>query len=895
VKIIHFLLAFQFSSLAMQAANREINLVGTIADTFTKKGINGVNITFMTPDSTEIDVRTSMLLGDAAYYAMKVPAQKAQFLVKFEHPDYETGYISYNLKTPGRNTQIDLPPAYIKRKNTVQHVELDEVVVQATKIKLIHKGDTLVFNADAFNVAEGSMLDDLVRQMPGVELKRNGEIFVNGEKIDYMMLNGKDFFRGNNKLMLENLPYYVVQNIKVYKRTTDRMQTLGVTDGKRDYVMDVYMKREYRQGYIANAEVGGGTHDSFLGRLFGLRFTDHSRLTLIGNGNNLDSEYKPDDSGEDFMNQSNRDGRINRKTVSGGFLLDTPKWKNNLEVTLGGNSTHREERQQMETIVEEDAVKESLDRITHESSFLTSATNTFTLKSPFFLESTTHMDFEHTDNTTDRFYNSSQVTQTGQLLQHTRYLSLQQQLNFSRKLAWGDVIDLGAIVGYSERNHADQEKLETQNNDTLTLKNTDIRRPEKRYNYRTSVGYSIHDFHLGVYKVELMYGQEQLSDTEERMELSTLLPDKDNSYHLNQLQRTLQGALHYTRDDWEKEKYIDIYLPVRREYRRAYYRKSMFDSRLTQQYWFFDPTASYETSWKRHTFTGEVSYAQLMPEITLLADVPNTVNPLYTYLGNERLGSEGKASVKLHYFDESHSGQVFRIRLDGSRYFNRIVQSYLYNPNNGNFTYTPINVDGDGCANLYVEYSIRLGEESPFYFGTKTSGDIDIRHDYSGIVGAGEQMRRRMTGLSGSETLNLLFEKGNTRIDFRAAMDWYHSTSNSSTFEDVNARHYRYGVEATTVLPWDISFTSSLFMEHRRGYTTSSLNTNECRWDMTVGRSFLRSKKILVRVTAMDILHNYSAVSYTISPSGRSEVWQYSLPAYWLLRVAYKFQLNPKK
>jgi hypothetical protein len=869
--------------------------VGTIADAFTKKGIDGVNILFMTPDSTKIDVRTSMLLGDAAYYTLKVPARKAQILIKFEHPDYETGYLSYELKTPGRNTQIDLPPTYIKRKNTLRHVKLGEVVVQATKIKLIHRGDTLIFNADAFNVTEGSMLDDLVRQMPGVELKRNGEIFVNGKKIDYMMLNGKDFFRGNNKLMLENLPYYVVQNIKVYKRTTDRMQALGVTDGKRDYVMDVYMKREYRQGYIANAEVGGGTHNSFLGRLFGLHFTDHSRLTLIGNGNNLNSEYKPDNNGEDFMNQANRDGRTNRKTVSGGFLLDTPKWKNNLEVTIGGNCTRREERQQTEIVVEENAVKESLDRITRESSFLTSATNTFTLKSPFFLESTTRMDFEHTDNTMRRFYNSSQATQTEQLLQHTRYLSMQQQLNFSRKLTWGDIIDLGAFVGYSEKNHVDEEVLQTQNGDTLTLKNTDIHRPEKSYSYRTNVGYSVHDFHLGIYKVELMYEQRQLSDTEDRMELSTLLPDMDNSYHLNQLQRTLQGALHYSRDDWEKERYIDIYLLVRREYRRAYYCKSLFDKRLTQQYWFFEPTASYETSWKQHTFMGEVSYTQHMPEITSLADVPNTVNPLYTYLGNERLSSEGRAFVKLRYFDDSHPGQVLRIRLGGSHYFNRIMQSYRYNPNNGNFTYTPINVDGDGSMNLYVEYSIRLGEESPFYFGTKTSGDVDIRHDYSGIVGTEEQMRRRMTGLSGSETLNLLFEKGNTRIDFRAGMNWYHSTSNSSTFEDVNAKHYRYGVEATTVLPWDISFTSSLFMEHRRGYTTSSLNTNECRWDMTVGRSFLRSKKILVRVTAMDILHNYSAVSYTVSASGRSEVWQYSLPAYWLLRVAYKFQRNPKK
>ena len=60
---------------------------------------------------------------------------------------------------------------------------------------MFYRGDTLVYNADAFNVADGSMLDALIKQMPGTELKKNGEIFVNGKKIDNLLLNGKDFFR----------------------------------------------------------------------------------------------------------------------------------------------------------------------------------------------------------------------------------------------------------------------------------------------------------------------------------------------------------------------------------------------------------------------------------------------------------------------------------------------------------------------------------------------------------------------------------------------------------------------------------------------------------------------------------------------------------------------------
>ena len=70
-------------------------------------------------------------------------------------------------------------------------------------MKLAYRGDTLVFNASAFNVPDGSMLDALIRQMPGAEMKSNGDIYVNGKKIDYLLLNGKDFFKGKNQVMLE--------------------------------------------------------------------------------------------------------------------------------------------------------------------------------------------------------------------------------------------------------------------------------------------------------------------------------------------------------------------------------------------------------------------------------------------------------------------------------------------------------------------------------------------------------------------------------------------------------------------------------------------------------------------------------------------------------------------
>ncbi len=97
---------------------------------------------------------------------------------------------------------------------------LDEVTVTATKVKMVIKGDTIEYNAAAFQLAEGSMLDNLIRALPNAELDNNGRITVNGEFVSELMVNGRDFFKGDPRVALSNLPAYTV---KKYKSITKPM------------------------------------------------------------------------------------------------------------------------------------------------------------------------------------------------------------------------------------------------------------------------------------------------------------------------------------------------------------------------------------------------------------------------------------------------------------------------------------------------------------------------------------------------------------------------------------------------------------------------------------------------------------------------------------------------
>ena len=136
-------------------------------------------------------------------------------------------------------------------------------------------------DARAFQLSEGSMLESLVGNIPGTELKDNGDIYMNGKKVDYLTLNGKDFFKGNNRVMLDNLPYYTVDKLQFFHRRSERSLMAGKDVERQDYIMNVKLKQEYNTGYLGNVEAGIGTHERRLGRGFALRFTDKFKTLTI--------------------------------------------------------------------------------------------------------------------------------------------------------------------------------------------------------------------------------------------------------------------------------------------------------------------------------------------------------------------------------------------------------------------------------------------------------------------------------------------------------------------------------------------------------------------------------------------------------------------------------------
>lgn len=224
-----------------------------------------------------------------AIYGFPVTKADSTYVFDIVCEGYEPQTIVYKVEKVGRREERrEIPMTFLKRAP----IKLGEVTVKASKVKFYNKGDTLVFNADAFNLAEGSMLDGLISQLPGVELNEDGQIKVNGEYVESLLLNGKQFLDGNNQLMLENIAAYTVKNVEVYRGQTDKQKWENDTT-QLALTMDVKLKKEYNVGWLINAQGGGGTEGLYMGRLFASWFNPNSNVTLLGNINNLNDNRKP--------------------------------------------------------------------------------------------------------------------------------------------------------------------------------------------------------------------------------------------------------------------------------------------------------------------------------------------------------------------------------------------------------------------------------------------------------------------------------------------------------------------------------------------------------------------------------------------------------------------------
>ncbi len=199
---------------------------------------------------------------------------------------------------------------------------LDAVTVRAERAPVVVKKDTIEFNAESFRVKPNAMVEDLLKQLPGVEVDNDGTVRAQGEQVQRVTVDGREFFGRDPKLATRNLPADAVDKVQVFDRQSDQAQFTGIDDGQREKTINLELKEEKRNGAFGNITAGAGTDDRYTGRMSINRFTKGKQLSILGMGNNTNEQGF---SIGDYMNFT---GGAQQMFSGGGVRI---------EVTGGGN------------------------------------------------------------------------------------------------------------------------------------------------------------------------------------------------------------------------------------------------------------------------------------------------------------------------------------------------------------------------------------------------------------------------------------------------------------------------------------------------------------------------------------------------------------------------------
>lgn len=936
---------------AISAHAQTLEIRGQTRVHFTYEPIPFVYVLVMDKDSTVLASGMSSEnegYNPVQFYIKDIPWRET-YLVKFSCLGYKTTCVPLTVKK--KQTWVDMGNVLMKREPKL----LGEAVVKATKIKMVVKNDTIIYNADAFQLSEGSMLDNLVRQLPGVELHDGGQITVNGRFVSSLLLNGKDFFKNSPNVMLENLPAYMVNKVKVYEKEQEDAYLMNdKTRAKmeKNLVMDVNLKRQYAVGFIANAEGGYGSNDYYLGRLFGLRFTNNSRLSFFANFNNLNQNQKPGSNGN-WDKQWTPTGPTDSK--SGG--LDLYIDRKGGECVLNSNLFVQSEDVDDQTVSsgvlflpDNDSYTFRRNNSLNKKFSLTSDHDLIVAKPGLWSNYRASFGYYHWNNKNmiQQADMSKKLTEAyrGQVLDTLftpgHYAPFTSALINSHRekglFKWDQynatlygyvslypykIITNASYVNSSIKQYSQYELNLEQNNRDFRNRYSDT--PSEKYAYDFLAQrwfdelFGWEPFSGGViYTIagknatgdKTLYRLDRYEDWDSfdghplgylpstRDSLQQAM-DWQNSYFSKErnLKHTPEIAFDYYHSS-KNQTSLSLSLPLNIAQDKLSYQRAELDTVVRRNKILFTPKLTFysQGNGEKSSDHTEITYTftPTPPQLTSMLDIRDDSDPLSIRLGNPDLKDEKIHRVKFSLTRTNQKKQRnLGLNLNWEARLDAIGQSMSYNEENGVRTFIPQNINGNWNAGINFNYSQAVGKDQHWQLSTATDAKYINSVDWVSTTGTDNSIRSSVRNVNLSETLKADYRINEYYIGAKVGGKWMYATSERENFTTISSVDMNYGVSAIVPLPWKFQLSTDLTLFSRRGYSISSMNTDETVWNATLSRSFLKGN-LTCSLDGFDILGQLSNIRQTVNAQGRMETWYNSLPRYCMFRAIYRLNIQPK-
>ena len=252
MKLFTLSIFFFLVSIHVSVAQNNFSVKGVIVDVASNIKLINTSVSILNAkDSTLVKFTRAAQDGSFALNNLS----KGKFILLLTYPGYADFVDHFTLDSIKPDHDFGNLDLYLKSKL------LEEVIVKAQVTAIKIKGDTTEYNAKAFVIEANSKVEDLLKQLPGIEVDKDGNITAQGKKVNKVLVDGEEFFGDDPTLVTKNIRSDMVDKVQVYDKKSDQAAFTGIDDGVKDKTINIKLKEDKKNGYFGKLDAGQATNN----------------------------------------------------------------------------------------------------------------------------------------------------------------------------------------------------------------------------------------------------------------------------------------------------------------------------------------------------------------------------------------------------------------------------------------------------------------------------------------------------------------------------------------------------------------------------------------------------------------------------------------------------------
>ena len=926
-------------SIASFAQERLVS--GAIIDRDTKDPIEQVTVQLLKTDSTYV---TGAISNEKGLFHLNAP-ENGKYLLKITSVGYK----------PTVKRVVIEQDKNLALGNVVvgaDAIMLKGAVVTAMAQKVTLKEDTFVYNSAAYRTPEGSVVEELVKRLPGAEVSDDGTIKINGKEVKKILVDGKEFMTGDTKTALKNLPTSIIDKIKAYDEKSDLSKVTGIDDGEEQTVLDFNVKKGMNKGLMSNIDLGIGNKDRYSARGMGGYFNNNNRFMLFGNANNtsdrgfggggprrgfgggnglnaskmLAANYNYEEKNKFKFNTSLRwnhsDGDVWSRRSSENFMGSSSSFSNSLNQNFSRSDSWNGN-------IRLEWMPDTMTNILFRPSisWTTNDSRSMGLSASFNQDPYQYTEDPLSDEGIEKMDEVDAVInrQKSVSLSYSKNNNIRGMLQLNRKLNnKGRNVTLRMDAKYTDK---DSKSISLQNAHLYLVQNEaglDSTYQTNRYNLTPSKDYSYSaqatyseplwkaTFLQFSYKFTYSYSKSDRSTYDFSKysfdgispeygawgnylgrldgELGDYRDDKLSRYsEYRNYTHDIQVMMRFIRQKYNLNFGVMIQ-PQRSKFIQDYQGKYVDTVRTVTN---VSPTLDFRYRFSkmsnlRVNYRGTTS----QPSISQLLDITDNSDPLNISKGNPGLKPSFTQNFRLFYnnFVQNHNKGVMTY-INFSTTSNSISNKVEYNEKTGGRITRPENINGNW--NVMGAFMFNCSIDSTGVWNINTDTNLGYNHyvSYLSLDKSQDSQKNTTQNTTWNERLSLSYRNDWLELSLDGTLAYNHAKNKLQPNSNLDTWQFSYGPSMTLTAPWGTSLNTSLSCSSRRGYSDASMNTDEFVWNAQLSQGFLKGKPLTVMLQFYDLLHQQSTFSRAISSVSRTDTEYNAINSYAMLHVVYRMNL----